>query len=100
MSDRVIIWASWSDKPLIRGLVEKLNLLISIKILSMSVCELIKFLVGNLIVLNKQKEAIRDSKRIILEVVSIKFILKSPHKIMFVDTLYNVFKTNSSWFKK
>jgi len=87
MSDRAITWASWSDRPLIRGLVEKLKQLISTKILSMSVCEFTKSLVGNLIVLNKLNEAIRDSKRIILEVVSIKFILKSPHKIMFVDTV-------------
>jgi hypothetical protein len=95
MSDKVIIWASWSDRPLIRGSAEKLNLLISIKMLSMSVFEFIKFLVGNLIVLNKLKEAMRDSKRVTLEVVSRKFTLKSPHTIMFVDTLYNLFKTNS-----
>ena len=62
MLDKAIVWASWSDRPLIRGLAEKLNLLISIKMSSMSVCELTKFLVGNLIVLNKLKEAIRDSK--------------------------------------
>ncbi len=37
--------------------------------LSMSVCELTKFLVGNLIVLNKLKEAIKDSKRVTVEVV-------------------------------
>jgi len=84
MLDKAIVWASWSDRPLIRGLAEKLNLLISIKVSSMSVCELTKFLVGNLIVLNKLKEAIRDSKRVTLEVVSRKFMLKSPHKIMFV----------------
>jgi len=96
MLDKAIVWALWSDRPLIRGLAEKLNLLVSIKMLSMSVCELTKFLVGNLIVLNKLKEAIRDSKRVTLEVASRKFILKSPHKIMFVDTLYNLFKTNSS----
>ena len=63
--------------------------------LSMSVCELTKFLVGNLIVLNKLKEAIKDSKRVTVEVVSRKFTLKSPHTIMFVDTLQNLFKTNS-----
>ena len=62
MLDKAIVWALWSDRPLIRGLAEKLNLLVSIKMLSMSVCELTKFLVGNLIVLNKLKEAIRDSK--------------------------------------
>ena len=38
MSDRAIIWALWSDRPLIRGVAEKSNLLIFIKILSMSVC--------------------------------------------------------------
>ena len=47
MLDKAIVWALWSDRPLIRGLAEKLNLLISIKMLSMSVYELTKFLVGN-----------------------------------------------------
>ena len=100
MSDRAIIWASWSDRPLIRGVAEKSNLLIFIKILSVSVCELIKFLVGNLMVLYKLKDAKSDSKRVILEVFSRKLILKSPHRIMFVDTVYNLFKTISSWFRK
>ena len=50
--------------------------------------------------LYKLKDAKSDSKQVILEVFSRKFILKSPHRIMVVDTLYNLFKTNSSWFKK
>jgi len=61
----------------------------------MIVRELIKFLVGKFIVLNKLKRTIRDSKSS-LEIVSRKFILKSPHKIMFVDTVINLFITNSS----
>ena len=63
--------------------------------LSMIVRELIKFLVGKFIVLNKLKVTIRDSKSS-LEIVSRKFILKSPHKIMLVDTVINLFITNSS----
>ena len=62
----------------------------------MRVCEVITFLVENLTELNKLKEAIVDSKRVVLEVNSKKFVLKSPHTIMFVDTLYNLFKTDSS----
>jgi len=64
--------------------------------LPISVFEFAKFLVGNLIVPDKLKEAIRDSKRVTLVLVSIKLTLKSPHKIIFVDALYNLFKTNSS----
>jgi hypothetical protein len=61
---------------------------------------LLKILVGNLTVLNKLKEARRDSKRCFLEFTSRWFILKSPHKIKLVDTLYILFKIDSSWFKK
>ena len=60
--------------------------------LSISVFEFAKFLVGNLIVPDKLKEAIRDSKRVTLVLVSIKLILKSPHKIIFVDAVYNLLK--------
>jgi hypothetical protein len=63
--------------------------------LSMIVRELIKFLVGKFIVLNNLKGTIRDSKSS-LEIVSRKFILNSPHKIMLVDTVINLFITNSS----
>jgi hypothetical protein len=53
----------------------------------MRVCEVIKFLVENLTELNKLKEAIIDSKRVVLEVDSREFVLKSPHTIMCVDTI-------------
>jgi hypothetical protein len=68
ISDKTITWASWSDRPLIRGLTEKLNLFVSVKMLSIRVCELSKFLVGNLTVLNKLKEAKSNSRRSTLEV--------------------------------
>jgi len=61
----------------------------------MIVRELITFLVGKFIVLNKLEGTIRDSKSS-LEIVSRKFIINSPHKIMFFDTVINLFKTNSS----
>ena len=48
-----IIWASWSDRPLMRGFVENRNLIISMKILSMVVLELSRFLVEKLTVLCK-----------------------------------------------
>ena len=47
MPDNIIVWASRSDRPLMKGLVKGLNLLILIKILSIVVRELLKFLVGN-----------------------------------------------------
>jgi len=78
----------------ISGLTEKLNLFVSMKMLSIRICELSKFLMGNLTVLNKLKEA-NSNSRSTLEVISRKFVLKSPRKIMLVDILYNLFKINS-----
>jgi hypothetical protein len=81
-------------QTIIRGLTEKLNLFVSMTMLSIRICELSKFLMGNLTVLNKLKEANSDS-RSTLEVISRKFVLKSPPKIMLVDILYNLFRINS-----
>jgi hypothetical protein len=69
LSDKTILWASLSDRPLIRGLTEKLNLFVSMKILYIRVCELSKFLVGNLIVLNKLKVTKNLPRRSTLEVI-------------------------------
>lgn len=55
-----MICASWSDKPLIRGCTDKLNVFLSMNILSISVCELSTFLVGNLTVPSKLKDARND----------------------------------------
>jgi hypothetical protein len=79
-----------------RGVVEKSNFFESIKMLYMRVCDLMRFLDENLTEPNKLKEVIMDSKRVVLGVDSKKFILKSPHTIMFVDTLYNLCKIDSS----
>ena len=74
ISDKTIIWVLWSDRPLTSGLAEKLNLFVSIKMLSISVCELSKFLVGNLIVLNRLKEPKSECRRSTLDMVSRKLI--------------------------
>ena len=61
--------------------------------------ELLHIPLGNLTILNKLYEAKRDCKRRILEFVSRRLVLKSPHKTMLVDSLNNLFRMNSSWFK-
>ena len=50
--------------------------------------------------LNKLKEAKRDSKRCFLGVSSRWLILKSLHRIKSVDTFYILFNMDSNWFKK
>jgi hypothetical protein len=73
-----------------------LNLLISIKILSTVVRELLKFLIGNFTILYRLKEAKSDSRRSTLGVDSRKLTLKSPHRTRFVDILYSLTKIISS----
>ena len=68
--------------------------------LSIRVRELLEILVGNFTVLNKWKEAKRDSKRCFLGVSSRWLMLKSPHRIKSVDTLYISFSMDCNWFKK
>ena len=96
MPDNIIVWASWSDRPLMKGLVKGLNLLISINMLSVVVRELLKFLVRNFTVLYGLKEAKSDSRRSTLGVDSRKLTLNSPHRTRFADILYNLSKIVSS----
>ena len=55
----------------------------------MRVLVLLQIQVGNLTVLERLKEARRDSKSCFLELPSRWFMLKSPHSIRFVEILCN-----------
>jgi hypothetical protein len=64
--------------------------------LSIRVWDMFAFLVKNFTEPDKLKEVVMDSSRVILGAGSRKFILKSTHTMMFVDTLYNFCKIDSS----
>jgi hypothetical protein len=68
--------------------------------LSIRELELLRILVGNLTVLKKLKEAKRDSRGSFLGVSLRWLMLKSPHMIKSVDTLYILFNIDSNGFKK
>jgi hypothetical protein len=60
--EKVIVCASWSDRPFIRGNTEN-SCLKLVKMLSIKVQELLEILVGNVTVLKRLKEAKREYKR-------------------------------------
>ena len=57
ISVKVMICASWSERPFIKGYTEKSNLYVLTQILSIRVLEFLKILVGNFTVLKRLNEA-------------------------------------------
>jgi hypothetical protein len=85
--DKVVIWASWSERPIMKGCTGNSCLEVLVKILSIKVQQWLKVLVGNFTALKRLQAANRESKSCLLESSSRWFILKPPHKIMSVDVL-------------